>query len=94
MDADGSNPTNLTQDASDDWYPVWSPDGQRIAFMSERDGNRDIYVIAADGSNPTNLTQDASFDGYPAWSPDGQRIAFLSQRDGNRDIYVIAADGK
>jgi len=85
--------TNLTHDAGDDWYPVWSPEGQRIAFLSERDGNWDIYVMDADGSNPTNLTHDAGFDGYPAWSPDGQRIAFASNRDGNTEIYVIAADG-
>ena len=93
MDADGSNPTNLTQDAGDDGYPAWSPDGQRIAFVSERDGNPELYVMDADGSNPTRLTQDAGRDGSSAWSPDGQRIAFVSRRDGNAEIYVIAADG-
>ena len=51
MDADGSNPTRLTQAVGRDWYSAWSPDGQRIAFVSERDGNAEIYVIAADGSS-------------------------------------------
>ena len=48
MDADGTNPTNLTQNAGDDWAPVWSPDGQHIAFASNRDGNTEVYVVAVD----------------------------------------------
>ncbi len=43
--------TNLTHDAGNDCYLAWSPDGQRIAFVSERDGNAELYVIAADGSS-------------------------------------------
>ena len=86
--------TNLTQNARDDWAPVWSPDSQRIAFASNRDGNAEVYVMAADGTNPTNLTQNADTDGWNlVWSPDGQRIAFTSERDGNTEVYVMAADG-
>ena len=86
--------TNLTQNASDDWVPVWSPDGQRIAFASNRDGNTEVYVMDDDGTNPTNLTQNANTDGWNiAWSPDGQRIAFTSERDGNTEVYVMADDG-
>ena len=48
MAADGTEPTNLTQSAGDDWAPVWSPDGQRIAFASNRDGNTEVYVVAGD----------------------------------------------
>jgi len=65
----------------------------RIAFVSERDGNAEIYAIEPDGSGLTRLTHHPAFDGDPAWSPDGQRIAFRSQRDGNNEIYVMNADG-
>ncbi len=73
----------------------------RIAFMSDRDGNAEIYVMAADGGNQLNLTNHPDGDVNPAWSPDGKRIAFMSDRDGhvdihdfpNYEIYVMAADG-
>jgi Tol biopolymer transport system component len=93
MDADGSNPTNLTNNAAWDVYPAWSPDGTRIAFVSDRDGSYEIYVMDADGSNPRNLTNNAVWDGDPAWSPDGMQIAFVTGRDGNDEIYVMNADG-
>jgi dipeptidyl aminopeptidase/acylaminoacyl peptidase len=64
-----------------------------VAFVSERDGNPEIYVIAADGSNPRRLTDNEAIDGEPAWSPDGSQIAFHSARDGNFEIYVMDADG-
>jgi len=64
-----------------------------IAFVSERDGNREIYVMSADGSNPRRLTNDRANDRDPAWSPDGMRLAFYSDRTGTADIYVMGADG-
>ena len=79
MDADGSNPTNLTNNAADDQRPAWSPDGSKIAFHSNRDGNLDeIYVMDADGSNPIRLTNNTDNDHCPSWSPDGSKIAFRS----------------
>ena len=61
----------------------------KIAFISDRDGNFEIYVMDADGSNPTNLTNNPGRDSFPAWSPDGSKIAFGSDRDGNMEIYVM-----
>ena len=93
MEADGTNPVNLTNNPAEDSRPAWSPDGTKIAFESDRDGNREVYVMAADGTNPVNLTNNPAEDGWPAWSPDGTKIAFESYSDGNREVYVMAADG-
>jgi Tol biopolymer transport system component len=64
-----------------------------LAFVSERDGNSEIYVMNVDGTGLLRLTNDAGRDADPAWSPDGKRIAFASDREGSSDIYVINADG-
>ena len=99
MDADGDNQRNLTNSPSDDTHPSWSPDGKRIAFVSDRsdrEWNRQIYVMDADGSNQRNLTNNPDYDTHPSWSPDSKRIAFISNRKGdfeNFDIYVMDADG-
>jgi Tol biopolymer transport system component len=76
-----------------DGSPAWSPDGSRLAFYSERDGNAEIYVMDADGGRVQRLTTAASDEGYPAWSPDGRTITFDSDRDGNFEIYAMSADG-
>ena len=73
--------------------PAWSPDGRKLAFVSQRDGNFEIYVMNADGSAPENLTRQPENDSHPSWSRDGRRIAFVSRRDGNSEIYVMNADG-
>jgi Tol biopolymer transport system component len=84
------------------FQPSWSPDGRKVAFTTNRDGNADVYIMDADGSNPVNLIHDSQFstDFEPAWSPDGTRIAFATDRDGHGDvldpfaeIYVMNADG-
>ena len=76
-----------------DGSPAWSPDGSRLAFYSERDGNAEIYVMNADGSGVTRLTGTSADEGYPAWSPDGRTISFDSDRDGNFDVFAMNADG-
>ena len=76
-----------------DGSPAWSPDGRRIAFYSERDGNAEIYVMHADGTGVTRLTNSSADEGYPAWSPDGRTISFDSDRTGNFDVFAMNADG-
>jgi hypothetical protein len=62
MNADGSNQTRLTNNSAIDEYPAFSPDGSRIAFISYRNGNGDVYVMRSDGSNQVRLTTDAQTD--------------------------------
>ena len=95
MNADGSNPTRLTNTSANEDLPAWSPDSSKIAFASNRDGTQDIYVMNADGGNQTRLTSSADVDFNAAWSPDGSKIAF-QRGDGTNtknDIYVMNADG-
>jgi len=70
--------------------PTTAPE---IAFVSDRDGDGEIYVMGADGSNQTRLTNNPATDWTPSWSPDGSKIALESDRDGNFEIYVMDADG-
>ena len=74
--------------------PSWSPDGARLTFVSDLDGNPDIWTVDLDGSNVVNLTQEEAKDHSPAWSPDGAWIAFASLRDSRYwELYVMRPDG-
>ena len=68
-------------------YPAWSPDGRLLAFVSNRDGNLEIYVAQLDGGSKVNMTRNPAIDNFPAWTPDG-RIGFVSNRSQGFDIYV------
>ncbi len=95
INTDGSGTiVNLTNHPADDTHPAWSPDGSRIAYQSERNGNTDVYVMQANGASQTRLTDNPSFDGMPAWTSDGKYLAFTSWRDGQADIYTMTDSGK
>jgi len=65
----------------------------KISFVSDRDGNQEIYMMDIDGSNLINLTNNGANDNHPAWSPYGKKIAFVSDRDWNDDIYLMNSEG-
>jgi len=101
---DGSNPqiykangsqgqtlTRLTFSSGTDVGAVWSPDGRKIAFASNRSGNNEIFVMDSNGGNLVNLTNNPASDQRPAWSSDGQWIVFSTNRDGNDEIYSMSS---
>ena len=108
MDIDGRNQRALIDVDGADRAPVFSPDGQKIAFESkaptaestdnvnnaEIDDTLEIYVIDIDGTNKTQLTHNNVDDGHPTWSPNGnQQIAFTSMVENIYQVFVVSATG-
>jgi uncharacterized protein YjdB len=86
--------TKLTPDTTSASDPAFSPDGSRIAFVSQRDGNAEIYVMNADGTGSTRVTNDPQPDGRPSFTPDGQALVFHSSRTaGKQQIWAVNVDG-
>ena len=80
MDADGSNKQQLTTESSNETRPSYSPDGTKILFSSDRDGDNELYVMDSDGTNVQQLTTNDITDSDASWSLDGTQIVFNSAR--------------
>jgi tricorn protease len=94
----GGAATRLTSGAGLETAPIFSPDGQHIAFSADYDGNLDVYVMSADGGQPRRLTWHPGPDRAVGWTPDSKRVLFTSNRDnqtrsfGGR-LFTVPVDG-
>ena len=87
---------NLTHNFADDTAPIWSPDGARLAFVSEIDGRPNVYTMDVSGRNRQQLTHFRGVDDFVhmlAWSPDGTQLAFTSNFENQWHLYVMDSDG-
>lgn len=96
-DRDGKNPRRLTSDIGVEMYPVFSPDGQAIAFTAQYDGNLDVYTINATGGAPTRLTWHPGPDVVRGFAPDGKSILFSSTRaaanNRHQQLFTVPIEG-
>ncbi len=90
---DGGGLRNLTNNQAEDTTPIWSPDGSKIVFVSQRDGLPQIYVMNSDGTGVKRLSDGTSRDFSPTWSPEGNWIGFASTRNFSTDIYMMDFNG-
>jgi TolB protein len=96
--SDGSDSRNLTGDGATEMMPAWSPDGKQIAYVSDKDGQQNLYVMDVESGSVTRLTDHKVGDINPAWSLDGSRILFVAEQDiplktGTVQYYLINPDG-
>ena len=88
----GGSPSLVTEKGPS-YLHGWSPDGERLAYCAERDGQYDIYTISVNGGVETRLTDEPGLDDGPEYSPDGKHIWFNSTRMGLMQIWRMAVDG-
>src|SRR5204862_5240759 len=98
VNENGSELRRLTDHRARDVYPRFSPDGKRIAFSSNRDGNYDVFIVPAAGGKPRQLTFHTADDTVAGWSPDGRKIIFISSRNKGAfpsvsTLFEISAEG-
>ena len=97
MRHDGSQSSVVVPSPERDDQPSWSPDCDRLVFVSERDRREgDLYIVNRDGTGLTRLTDDDLSEADPAWSPSGDHIAFVvsaESRGQGGDIFIIKTDG-
>jgi TolB protein len=86
-------PQRVTDSYYTDTAPSWSPTGEWIAFISDRTGSSDIYLMRPDGADLHPITHGADREANPAWSPDGAALAFVSNREGAQTVYTMNTDG-
>ncbi len=94
MHANGAGRQNLTPNTpSYETMPVWSPDGRFIAFVSDREGNENVYLAPAsapgDPAQQVNVTQSPDIEHAPAWSPSSRQLAFAANGDESWGIYIV-----
>src|SRR4030095_15478877 len=89
VEIDGSRPRELTSGTWRDSQPVWSPDGKRIAFLSDRDGTNQLHVLWVDTREASQLTHLEQAPGGINWSPDSKWIAFTAFEADNDPILSI-----
>lgn len=87
--ADGLWQQRLTHHVAEDLAPRWSPDGLRVAFVSDRAGQRDIWVVGLDGKPPRRLTRHPGVEGHPSWSPDGREVLFYRLDRGVASLWAV-----
>lgn len=93
MDRDGSNLSQLTFNTTHDLDPTFSPDGSKIAFVSNNGTNTDIFVMNSDGTNPIQVTSGAENDIDPSFSPDGSQVLFVREQNLAKELFVTSSDG-
>ena len=93
MKPDGTDLQRLTESQGIDDYPAMSAEGDRGAFVSNRDGDFEIYVLDLKTGMARNVTNSRSVENFPTWTPDG-KLVFSSNRGGGFDLYLmtISAD--